>query len=161
MRIALIVGVTLCCFASAGADVKSILTAKYEAVTAALQHKDLKAVGIMLTADYKAYGPSGDSHDRAQVLQDFDRQARSLTGITWKRTLSHLVVKGNTATVTVLGHFTGTTLGSQRHKLELNATTLDAWTKIGGAWKLASSHLQQSKMMLDGKQWSPAGPRHP
>ena len=115
----------------------------------------------MLTADYKAYGPSGDSHNRSQVLQDFDRQAHSLTAITWKRSLSNLVVKGNTATVTVAGHFAGTTLGQQRHKLELDATTLDHWVKIGGTWKLAASHLQQSKMMLDGKPWSPGASRRP
>jgi Domain of unknown function (DUF4440) len=136
-------------------DVKSTLAAKYASVTVALRHQDLGTVGAILAPDYKAYGPKGDSISRDQVLSDFKRQAMSLTNISWTRQLSSLVASGRSVSVTVSGHFSGTTLGKERHQLDLYATTFDTWARFGADWKLTSSRLKQSRMMLDGKPFKP------
>jgi len=147
----------ICLVLTASADVRQTLADNYVRVTKALQQGNLAPIEALLAQDFKAYTPSGEAIPRDQVLNGFKAQAGSMSNITWPRTIDGLVVSGGKATATVSGHLSATTVGKTRHHIDLIATTVDTWVRLGGKWKLQASHLKASKMLLDGK---PASARH-
>ena len=134
-----------------GPSVRKQLTANYAAVTRALARHDIAGVSELLAYDYRAIGPNGDSVDRQHVLSDFSRQMNAMNHITWPRTIKSLSVKGPSALAVVDGHLSAITVSKPPHRLELIATTQDSWVRSSAGWRLKSSRLVRSKMLLDGK----------
>jgi ketosteroid isomerase-like protein len=150
-----VVGLTGLAFGSY--SVKSDLEARYRQVTAAFQSKNIAAISNLLMPDYKAVSPSGQAIGRDQVIAGFKQQMSSVQDVKWRRTIVKLTVSGPNATAVVDGDLHAHLAPGRGPKtLEVVATTVDQWVKTSGGWKLKSSKLKTSKMLLDGK---PAGMR--
>jgi len=140
-------------------NIKQILIQRYTAVTSALQQRNMGGIEAILAPDYRAIAKSGKTAGRDKILKQFDFQAKSMTNLTWPRTIQTLKLEKGLAIATVSGHLSAYTRHKPARHLELIATTKDTWKKdLKGTWLLESSQLIESKMLLDGKPFS--GARH-
>ena len=137
-------------------DVKlrKALTANYAVITSAFRKQDVKAMGDLMTSDFTAIRPGGQTISREQILADFEHQTKATKVRNWIRNIETISQQGDNAIVTVRGKMTGTITDEKGkpHKMEFDAKAKDTWTKSGKGWKLKRTELLEGKMLVDGKE---------
>lgn len=133
--------------------VRTTLQRNYDAFTRAMQKKDIAGWRRLLTPDFRAKRPDGTVANRAEAERDISGTMMSMTSLTWPRKIEKLEVNGNRAVATVRGRLTGITKGSdgRTHKMQFDGITRDTWIHTKGVWKLETSELKESKVLMDGK----------
>ena len=133
--------------------VKKELDAHYKAITKAFQTKTIDSIGDLLTDDYTAIQPNGQTSTKAEVLQDFKNQAAAMHDLKWKRVIRSLTVNGDQAVALVDGDFKGhlQMQDQKMHEMRFKATTLDTWTKTAAGYRLQKSEVKDVSMTMDGK----------
>jgi len=128
------------------------LEVNYKAITAAFQKNDIDGLSKYLAPDCVAHEGT-TTVTREKIVADFKQQMARIKNVTWDRKIVKFVHKGDTATVTVDGHFKGTMAGQdgKPHVIELNATSLDVWSKAKSGWLIKSIAVQHRTIKMDGK----------
>lgn len=136
-----------------GANMKSVLQAKYDAISGAFARKDGTVFDHLFAPKFVLIGTTGRKTDRKQVLSDYDREMQQLSDISWARTLDNLSLSGLTATVTVRGKFRGTQVKPDgKHLFEAVTVDKDTWTRQSGSWMLLKTQVISLDATYDGRK---------
>jgi hypothetical protein len=142
--------VTLC--EARAADTQAALQAKYDTISKAFSNKDAAALDKMFGPKFVLIGMDDSKTTRKTIIADYKIQMKSMSGISWPRTVQKPTVTGSTATATVKGHFRGTvTLQGKAHLFEFIGTNRDTWMRKGPDWILIKSQVLALTATLDGK----------
>lgn len=132
---------------------KEIQTA-YDHIGQALEHKDAKAYGAILSKDFQTKGPNGQAISVDQVVEAMGQllqpaktvQAETeLLSIKEGSSPSEAIVEANYSLKIVLPGPDG-----KDHELIIKSKSREGWTNSGGSWLLRSSEDLSQSVTMDG-----------
>jgi ketosteroid isomerase-like protein len=137
----------------ASADVKSEVTAAYNAATKKYAAKDIDGLFKTCTPDVTFKMSDGKTYNAAQSKALMKEQLASMKNIKVAAKVDSFTSKGNTATFTATETTDATMAGSDKksHKFHMVGKYKYTVVKNGGAWKLKTLETLTEAPMKDGK----------
>lgn len=143
-----------CAWAGGAAPLKATLQKRYDAQSAAMARKDVKAYLSFFTSDYTQISSKGDkvtiSELKAKVPALFShaKKIQSSTKIrSLKQSAKTAIAKVVTTGKLVLADNTG-----KEHVIGLTDESTDDWVLAGKEWKLKRQHSTKTESTVDGKR---------
>jgi hypothetical protein len=146
--------------------IRAALDARYAELARAHDRKDLPAIVAIKTADFHAIFPDGNVGD-ARVMEEYSRRFLEANQPPYdiRVRILRLWVSSNQliAVAEVLQEASRfRELAGKLRKVETSVVQREAWSKVGGEWKLKSvDNVRDQKRFVDGKRVDPTIPYDP
>jgi Domain of unknown function (DUF4440) len=139
--------------AYAQADPKAVFEARYIELTSAMLSKDPAKVGAMVTADYESTDIRGDTHNRAEVIEQMGKMPAGMENMKPETKVLGVKLSGDTAAVDSQMNVqmkrpdeTGAEM-----TLDIAIVSADTWVNQGGVWLLKKSVQKELTVSKDGE----------
>ncbi len=132
--------------------------AMYDNASKMMAAKDAKGLFSVCTPDFKMT-EMGKSYNAKQSMDEMGKWFGMMKDMHATMKVTKVDEKGNMATVSSYGRMWGTTKPDPKtkksHKYESTGTDNATWVRMNGKWMMKSLTTVNSKMMMDGKPFTP------
>ena len=129
---------------------RAALSQRYAAIKTAMAARDTRALGALLTPDFRSEELDGKVQGRADLMAELASLPPQATTGESETTLSSVTRHGGT--VQLQQRYSHTThKGQPPHAIELVTVSSDTWTRVQGNWLLSRTRTDSIDYQVDGK----------
>lgn len=134
-------------------DAKTLFSARYDELAAAIEAKDPAAIARVVTPDYAMTDIRGEAHDAQGLMTMGQRLNQAATDRKRTREVMAAAVTGDTAMVRlkVDTSMTRADPDGSVHRMGLVVLSDDAWVRSDGVWRLRTSVQNEVTVQRDGE----------